>query len=293
MASHDDIGFDGETKPSPGELLCRVDTPPLVRHYRSKAAAQEGAISGQHTLPVEKKVDPLWDSPRRQSVADSEDELGDALSPSSLVAGSSSTSAFSNATLKQLPKFSLSDGEMTRPAPRLLYFNSGVMMSELPDSSRHPTKYKDQYTVTGQTRRVKIKREGPPLGRKVTLNGTTIALFKYKGRPYAISSKCCHQGGPLEAGDIEDLAKPPLVVNQAMSPVPVPAPLISSPSVLNIPQLCVACPWHGWRFSLTTGKCINKDDVSQQVFTCKVDQGSILVGFETIDGSQFDPDIDF
>lgn len=67
-----------------------------------------------------------------------------------------------------------------------------------------------------------------PEGRGATvelLDGSELALYNVAGQFYAIENFCPHRGAPLADG-----------------------------------QLCghaVECDWHGWRFDLRTGACLN------------------------------------
>ena len=58
-------------------------------------------------------------------------------------------------------------------------------------------------------------------GKVVEANGKTIALFNVDGKIDAIDNTCVHAGGPLGEGTCEG----------------------------NV----VTCPWHGWKFDVTTG----------------------------------------
>jgi nitrite reductase/ring-hydroxylating ferredoxin subunit len=59
-------------------------------------------------------------------------------------------------------------------------------------------------------------------GRTVEVDGIRIAIFNVEGVFYAIDNSCPHAGGPLGEG-----------------------------------KLCgaeVECPWHGWKFDVTSGE---------------------------------------
>lgn len=56
-------------------------------------------------------------------------------------------------------------------------------------------------------------------------NGDLIILIKRGQEVYALDGVCPHRGGPLDEGSLENG--------------------------------CVVCPWHGWRFDLKTGECLN------------------------------------
>lgn len=62
-------------------------------------------------------------------------------------------------------------------------------------------------------------------GLTVVADGKEIALYKYEGCVYAIEGTCPHLGGPLGEGSLD--------------------------------QNLVTCPWHGWQFDITSGKCEN------------------------------------
>ncbi len=63
----------------------------------------------------------------------------------------------------------------------------------------------------------------PGTGRTVEVHGTWIALFNVNGTFYAIDNACPHAGGPLGEGTLRENG-------------------------------VVECPWHGWRFDVTTGQ---------------------------------------
>jgi nitrite reductase/ring-hydroxylating ferredoxin subunit len=58
----------------------------------------------------------------------------------------------------------------------------------------------------------------------VEVDGLPIALANVGGQIYAFGDSCRHQGGPLSAGALIDDT--------------------------------VTCPWHGWTYSVRTGKSI-------------------------------------
>ncbi|XP_072045575.1 Rieske domain-containing protein-like [Amphiura filiformis] len=58
------------------------------------------------------------------------------------------------------------------------------------------------------------------------VNGRKITVFHYEGKFYALDFHCYHSGGPLDAGDIEDING----------------------------VACIICPWHKYKISLQTGE---------------------------------------
>ena len=141
-----------------------------------------------------------------------------------------------------------------------LYFSSAVKAGDLTDSATSPPQY--QYTVTGRTRRV--RKEDTRLGEKVTVNGVELALFRYGEEVVAFTNVCPHQGGPLVLGDIEDIGG----------------------------QLCVTCPWHGFRFDVRTGVSVapRKRYTMATHPTRLAADGTIYVGFREIADQLFESD---
>src|ERR671917_2806272 len=74
-------------------------------------------------------------------------------------------------------------------------------------------------TVVGRVGDVK-----PGSMRYVEIDGLPIALANVAGTIYAFSDACRHEGGPLSSGVLRD----------------------------DI----VTCPWHGWAYSVRTGKAL-------------------------------------
>ena len=79
----------------------------------------------------------------------------------------------------------------------------------------------------------------------VDVAGRSIAVFNVRGRFYAIDNLCPHRGGPLGEGDVEG----------------------------NI----VVCPWHGWRWDVTTGANANNPAVKVGCYPVTVEQGAVFV----------------
>jgi nitrite reductase (NADH) small subunit len=83
-------------------------------------------------------------------------------------------------------------------------------------------------------------------GKLVEVQGTDVALFKGEGgKVCAIHPRCPHQGGPLEEGGIHG----------------------------NL----VMCPWHGWEFDVTTGKCSFNESIKVPVFKVKEEGDDVYV----------------
>jgi len=82
-------------------------------------------------------------------------------------------------------------------------------------------------------------------GKTVEVNGKPVALFNVDGKFYAINNTCLHRGGPLGEGALEGKV--------------------------------VICPWHGWRYDVTTGANEMNPSVTVEKYQVKVEGDSILV----------------
>ena len=81
--------------------------------------------------------------------------------------------------------------------------------------------------------------EIPPGGRKIVrVAGRSIGVFNVGGRFYAIRNRCPHQGAALCEGKLWGVLK---------ADVPGNFQYDASKEIL-------ACPWHGWEFSVKTGQ---------------------------------------
>jgi nitrite reductase (NADH) small subunit len=84
----------------------------------------------------------------------------------------------------------------------------------------------------------------PGEGRVVETQGKTLALFNVDGAFYAIDNTCIHRGGPLGEGDLEGRV--------------------------------VSCPWHAWRWDVTTGANVNNPAVKVTCFPVVVERGDVF-----------------
>ena len=87
-------------------------------------------------------------------------------------------------------------------------------------------------------------REGQ--AKVVDVAGRSVAVFNVGGRFYAIDNVCPHRGGPLGEGDVEGAI--------------------------------VICPWHGWRWDVTTGANANNPAVRVSCYPVTVEGGAVYLG---------------
>jgi cell fate regulator YaaT (PSP1 superfamily)/nitrite reductase/ring-hydroxylating ferredoxin subunit len=80
------------------------------------------------------------------------------------------------------------------------------------------------------------KKAEVELGKAVVsdLGGPKVAVFNVDGIYHVISNECGHQGGPLGEGKLEGFS--------------------------------VVCPWHQWKFDVTTGNCLSVGGSSVRKF---------------------------
>ena len=96
--------------------------------------------------------------------------------------------------------------------------------------------------------RVRVAGTGeinPGEGRVVEAEGRSIAVFNVDGRYYAIDNSCPHRGGPLGEGDLDGTV--------------------------------VSCPWHAWRWNVTTGANTNNPAVKVACYAVAEDAGGVFV----------------
>ncbi|MCS6859700.1 MAG: non-heme iron oxygenase ferredoxin subunit [Abditibacteriales bacterium] len=88
----------------------------------------------------------------------------------------------------------------------------------------------------------------PGQGMTVQVKGEYVALFNVDGAFYAIDDTCPHAGGPLGQGTLEDCI--------------------------------VTCPWHGWRFNVTTGVSPVVSSIAVKKYEVKVEGNEVFVAVE-------------
>ena len=72
-----------------------------------------------------------------------------------------------------------------------------------------------------------------------------IALFNLHGTIHAIDNHCTHRDGPVGAGELKDAV--------------------------------ITCPWHGWRFNVTTGRCLEQEGENLRQYSVTVEGDDILI----------------
>lgn len=92
----------------------------------------------------------------------------------------------------------------------------------------------------------RVEEIAPGEVKLVEADRTKIALCNHEGSLHALSNFCPHLTGDLGAGTIEgDL---------------------------------LVCPEHGWRFKMTTGRCVTVRGQTAHVFPVEIEDGWVKVG---------------
>ena len=94
------------------------------------------------------------------------------------------------------------------------------------------------------------------------IEGREIALFKLEDGYHAALNYCIHQAGPLCEGKLMGHTVPQ---DDGWS------------WGYDDENKYVTCPWHGWKFDLTTGENVDSDEYSVPIYDTAVENGDIYV----------------
>ena len=83
-------------------------------------------------------------------------------------------------------------------------------------------------------------------GKVVEAKGIQIALFRKNSKFFALDNTCLHAGGPIGEGMLDE-------------------------------QEFVACPWHGWRYSIKNGQNDLDETLKLKTYKTKVQGDDVLV----------------
>jgi nitrite reductase/ring-hydroxylating ferredoxin subunit len=108
-----------------------------------------------------------------------------------------------------------------------------------------------------------------PEGGRIVLDvsGVTVGLFRASGRVYAYENTCPHQGGPVCQGLLIPGVEEELNADQTFAGFRFDA---SDPRVV--------CPWHGYEFSITTGRHPGNPAIRLRHFEVSEEEGVVYVG---------------
>lgn len=94
------------------------------------------------------------------------------------------------------------------------------------------------------------------------VDGLEVALFRIDGEFYAMANFCVHQGGPVCEGELSGQVT---VGEDRME------------WKYDGRERNVLCPWHGWKFDVTTGKSVNDDRYRIPTYDVEVEDGEVYV----------------
>ena len=108
------------------------------------------------------------------------------------------------------------------------------------------------------------RSELPENGDRVLteIDGVEIAVFRTNDEFYAVTNFCVHQGGPLCEGELSgkyDVGED------------------GWEWTYDRQQKNITCPWHGWKFDITTGTSIDDDRYSVPTHEVEIDDETIYV----------------
>ncbi len=85
----------------------------------------------------------------------------------------------------------------------------------------------------------------PGKAKTIEVHGKPVALYNVGGTLCATVNTCPHRGGPLGEGDLEGAV--------------------------------ITCPWHGFQYDVTSGKCLTNPGLALSCHKVRVDGQEILV----------------
>lgn len=115
--------------------------------------------------------------------------------------------------------------------------------------------------------RVCASADVPEGGRLVVdVDQRTIGIFRVKNKLYAYENTCPHQGGPVCQGTIMPRVVEKLTADQE-----------SRGFDFDPDELHIVCPWHGFEFSIETGRHPATPDARLSAVPIQEEQGVVLV----------------
>jgi nitrite reductase/ring-hydroxylating ferredoxin subunit len=113
----------------------------------------------------------------------------------------------------------------------------------------------ERYSVADTT---ELSEDG---SRVITeIRGQEIAVFRHDGDYYAVANYCIHQGGPLCEGALS-------------------GQMITGEDGwdwhYNDNEKYVVCPWHGWKFDITSGRSPKDERYAVPTYDTEVEDGTV------------------
>lgn len=96
----------------------------------------------------------------------------------------------------------------------------------------------------------------------VEIDGVEIAVFCIDGEYYAVANYCVHQSGPLCTGELTGHVT---IADDGWDW-----------KYADTEQM-ISCPWHGWKFDVTTGNNLQDDRYKVPTYETEVIDGDVYV----------------
>lgn len=95
----------------------------------------------------------------------------------------------------------------------------------------------------------------------VEVEGREVAVFNVDGEYHALPNHCIHQGAPLCEGELTGR----MTVDDDWE------------WVWEDEGTVITCPWHAWKFDVTTGKNVKDDRYRLPQYEVEVEDGTVYV----------------
>ena len=118
----------------------------------------------------------------------------------------------------------------------------------------------------GERHRVASTDELAEEGSRVLVEvaGREVGVFNVGGELHAVANYCVHQAGPLCEGDLTGR----MVIGDD-----------GWEWLWDDDRRLVTCPWHGWKFDVTTGANVQDDRYRVPRYDVEVEDGAVFVRF--------------
>lgn len=105
-----------------------------------------------------------------------------------------------------------------------------------------------------------LPRDGTRLVTEI--EGREVAVFRIDGEYHAVLNYCIHAAGPLCEGELTGR-------------------VVQDPDEwtwgYDDRETVVVCPWHSWKFDVTSGRCVDDDRYAVPTYEAEEREGAIYV----------------
>ena len=100
----------------------------------------------------------------------------------------------------------------------------------------------------------------------VDVGDREIGVFKSHDRLHAYDNRCIHQGGPICSGEVLGATRLRLGAGGEVLR-----------EELDVTEMRLVCPWHGWEYDLATGEAAHDRRLRLRRFELTVADGVVYV----------------